>query len=295
MRLRLGMPESAVLALGPFPEIKAADAGTMTARQGVGRFFGLPGEVTCYVNDGRLDHVRFEADSVSRHSQEYVDGQLRRMRLERGCERDDTGDRVCTWVGPGVRVNTEMKKDRLVARIEPWPPPRKTGAESLLAGPATPATAAKPAARIATPPATAPPPSARQDPPPATPTATRVPAPAARPDTAARKPAAVITLPETLTISLASRNSPDVWPRIVSSPQLNYPEEARRESIQGVVWVMALVDPTGRVLDAWVERGLPELDTAALSWISRSQFAPCERKGAPCRFHVRVAVLFTLH
>jgi len=121
------------------------------------------------------------------------------------------------------------------------------------------------------------------------------PAPAARPDSAARTPAPAITLPETLMISLAARNSPDVWPRIVSSPPLHYPEAARSESIQGVAWVLALVDPAGRVLDAWVERGLPELDAAALSWVSRSRFAPCERKGAPCRFHVRVAVLFTLH
>jgi len=58
---------------------------------------------------------------------------------------------------------------------------------------------------------------------------------------------------------------------------------------------MALVDPSGQVLDAWVERGLTELDVAALAWISRCRFAPCERNGAPCRFHVRVAVLFTLH
>ena len=122
MRLRLGMPESAVTAMGNFPEVKVQDAGTMSARQGAGRFFGLPGDVTCYLNDGRLDHVKFEADSISRHSQDYVDGQLRRMRLGRACQRDDPGDRVCTWVGPGLRVSTEMKKDRLLARIESWPP-----------------------------------------------------------------------------------------------------------------------------------------------------------------------------
>lgn len=299
MRLRLGMPESVVLTMGSFPEVKAQDAGTMSARQGPGRFFGLPGDVTCYLNDGRLDHVKFEADSVSRHSQEYVDGQLRRMSLERACQRDDPGDRVCTWVGPGVRVSTEMKKDRLVARIESWPPRDATPATSQRAGNAAPTPAPDPprSATATSPPAAspAPPATTRHDSPAAAVTTPKPAVPAVRPDSAGRRPAAVTTLPETLTISLASRNSPDVWPRIVSSPQLHYPEQARRESIQGVVWVMALVDPAGRVTDAWVERGLPELDTAALSWISRSRFAPCERAGAPCRFHVRVAVLFTLH
>lgn len=299
MRLRLGMPESAVTTMGSFPEIKAQDAGAMSARQGVGRFFGLPGDVTCYLNDGRLDHVKFEADSISRHSQEYVDGQLRRMRLERACQRDEPGDRVCTWIGPGIRVSTEMKKDRLLARIESWPPPVAPAGDSLPTAGATPAPKPPPRGAAATPPApaaTAPPPTTTARSPATTATTTRKPAvTTARPDSAARRPLAVVTLPETLTISLASRNSPDIWPRIVSSPQLHYPEEARRESIQGVVWVVALVDPAGQVLDAWVERGIPELEPAALSWISRSRFAPCERNGAPCRFHVRVAVLFTLH
>jgi len=261
MRFRLGMEESAVLALGSFVDAKAPDAGTMTARQGAARFFGVPGEATCYLKDGRLARVRFKATGVSRSSQDYVDGQLRRMQFSRGCERDDLGDRMCDWTGPAVRVHTEMKKDELVARVDPWPPAPEPAADSLAS--ATVAPARPPAAT-----------------------------PARAPATTAR---AVATLPETLTISLVSRNSPDVWPRIVSSPPLHYPEAARQESLQGVVWVLALVDPSGQVLDAWVERGLTELDVAALTWISRCRFAPCERDGAPCRFHVRVAVLFKLH
>lgn len=259
MRLRLGMAEGSVLALGSFVEASAPDAGIMTVRRGAARFFGVPGEATCYFEGPRLARVRFEATGVSRHSLDYVDGQLRRMQLGRQCARDDPGDRVCDWTGPAVRVHTEMKQGVLAARVDPWPPPQEPGADSGSA--------------IAT-------------------RGTTGPAPAR--DTAATVRIAV-TLPETLTISLASRNSPDVWPRIVSSPQLHYPEAARRESVQGVVWVLALVDPAGRVLDAWVERSLPELDAAALAWVSRCRLAPCDRKGAPCRFHVRIAVLFTLH
>ncbi len=282
MRLRLGMAESAVLDLGSFPEIKAPDAGTMTTRQGPARFFGVPGEATCYLKDGRLARVRFVATGVSRHSQDYVDGQLRRMLLDRRCERDDPGDRVCDWLGPRVRVTTEMKKGGLVARADPWPPPT-LGTDTLRAAIAAPERRTKNPERSAT---VTTPPAPRSSPP-------RREASGATDPVAA--PPAVITLPETLTISLASRNSADVWPQIVSSPQLHYPEAARSESIQGIVWVLALVDPAGRVLDAWVERSVPELDTSALAWVSRSRFAPCERKGKPCRFHVRIAVLFTLY
>jgi protein TonB len=105
----------------------------------------------------------------------------------------------------------------------------------------------------------------------------------------------VATLPETLTISLVSNNAPRVWPRIVSSPPLEVPQVARREGVQGVVWVFAVVEPDGQVSDAWIDRGILELDPTALAWVSRCRFAPCERNGQPCRFTVRVAVRFTLH
>jgi len=295
MRFRLGMEESAVLALGSFTEAKAPDAGTMTAHQGAARFFGIPGEATCYLRDGRLARVSFKATGVSRHSQDYVDGQLRRMQLTRECERDDLGDRTCDWTGPTLRVHTAMLKDGLVARVDAWPPAPEPAADSLGAPRATVARATQGPAQSA--------PVTRPAPAPPSPSAGGGAAAAAPPRASGADPArppaptarAVVTLPETLTISLVSKNSPDVWPRIVSSPPLVYPEAARTESVQGVVWVMALVDPSGQVLDAWVERGLTELDVAALAWISRCRFAPCERNGAPCRFHVRVAVLFTLH
>ncbi|HKQ59255.1 MAG TPA: energy transducer TonB, partial [Candidatus Eisenbacteria bacterium] len=110
----------------------------------------------------------------------------------------------------------------------------------------------------------------------------------------ASSPTAAVTLPDTLRISLTSRNAPTDWPRIVASPPLDYPEAAKRESVQGIVWVLAFVDVDGRVRSASIDRGIPELDEAALAWVKGSKFAPCERRGAPCRFHVRVAVRYTL-
>ena len=53
-RLRLGMSESQVLALGAFAEVKVPNAGTMATRRATGRFFGVVGEATCYLRDGML-------------------------------------------------------------------------------------------------------------------------------------------------------------------------------------------------------------------------------------------------
>lgn len=260
-RLRLGMTESQVLAIAQFTEVQAPEAGAMTVRRGAGRYFGVQGEVTLYLLDGLLAEVRFEAQGVGRHSQEYVDAQLRIMGLVRACDPDLPGDRVCDWTSPALRMHTESRKDQLSARAVRWPPSPEPAGDSLRAG----------AAAAGRPPTTAP------------------------RDTSPRAAATITTLPETLTISLVSNNSPSVWPRIVSSPPLEYPETARRESVQGIVWVFALVEPDGRVSDAWIDRGILELDATALAWVSRSRFASCERNGQPCRFHVRVAVRFTLH
>jgi TonB family protein len=113
-------------------------------------------------------------------------------------------------------------------------------------------------------------------------------------DSAPPAAAPVTTLPETLTITVANRKS-QAWPHIVSSPPLQYPDKAKQESLQGLVWVRALVDPAGRVLETSIERGIAELNDAALAWVRGSQFTACEKNGAPCRYVVRVAVLFTLY
>jgi len=278
-RFRLGMPESEVAALRHLSPVKGPEARGMTALRGGGRFFGVPGEVTCYLRSGVLAEFRFDATGVSPHSLDYVDGQLRRMSLERRCERDEHGDRDCDWLSPAIKAHIEMKGDRLAVRVERWPPQAAARTPQTAGGRAPRAAGGAPGARSDAPGArgggagTAGDASAR----------------------AARKNVSVVTLPETLSISLASRNSPAVWPRIVSSPRLDYPEEARRLSVQGVVWVLAVVEPDGSVSDAWIERSILELDTAALAWVSRCRFAPCERDDRPCRFFVRVAVRFTLH
>ena len=259
-RLRLGMAEARVLDGGGFVEVKAPDTPGMTARQGDARFFGVPCQATYYFRDGRLARARFQATGVSPHALDYVEDQLRRMGLRRECARYEPRDHQCDWWGASIQVQLQIQDDRLESRIEPWPPPQEAESNASHDG------------------------------------AGAAPAPAGAVDTvgdaAADVATEVATLPETLMISLVSKNSASDWPRIVSSLATEYPEAAGREAVQGVVWVLALVDPDGRVQRATVDRGISELDEAAVAWVSRARFAPCERQGQPCRFHVRVAVRF---
>jgi TonB family protein len=129
-------------------------------------------------------------------------------------------------------------------------------------------------------------------------TATSSPAPAtaaASPVVTERTLGPVETLAETLRLSLPERNAPSVWPRMTSMPKLVYPDLARRESVQGVVWVLALVDTDGVVRSAGIDRGIRELNDAAIDWVSKARFAPCVRDQRPYRFWIRVAARFTLY
>ena len=41
--------------------------------------------------------------------------------------------------------------------------------------------------------------------------------------------------------------------------------------------------------------GGEDLTVAAIAWVTKARFAPCEKDGHPCRFWVRVAARFTLY
>lgn len=281
-RFSLGMTEVQLLDLGEFPGVNAPDAAAMTPRQGDVIFFGVPCRATLYFRDGRLARAHFEAKGVAPHALDYVESQLRRSKLLRECMRFEPGDHVCDWIG-AVKIHLEIQRDRLDVRVEPTQRPWE--ADLAVAAPPT----------VATPPPSAAPPSPKGAP--STPAiSTRAPAvatsPAVVPEQAAEP---VATLPETLRLSLPERNPPSDWPRMTLVPKLAYPEAARRESVQGIVWVLALVDTDGVVRSAEIDRGIRELNDAALAWVSKARFAPCVRNQRPCRFWIRVAGRFTLY
>jgi TonB family protein len=287
---RLGMTENQLQDPGAFPEVKISDAAGTTPRQGDAKFFGIPCRATLYFRDGRLARARFQVKEIALHAVDYIEGQLRRSKMSRQCLRVEPRDYVCDWLGE-VKIHLEIQKDGLDARVEPPPRPREAEADSARAAAATAAsgrdtvrTPAPVADRVR-------PDSARAAA--ATPSS---PAPAPSAPAVPEGPAELVaTLPETLRLSLPERNSPSDWPRLTFAPKLVYPEAAGRESVQGIVWVLALVDTDGVVRSAQVDRGIRELNDAAVAWVSKARFAPCVRDGRLYRFWVAVAVRFTLY
>lgn len=285
----LGMAETQMQDLAEFPAVHVADAAGATTRQGDAKFFGVACQATLYFRDGRLTRVQYESKTISPKSVDYIEDQLRRAKLFRECERLEPGHHVCDWLGD-VKIHLETRADQMNARVEMPPRPWETEADSAHVEPPAAAPAAAPVSPVAMPPAPATPvptpvreTPAATTPPIATPVAEEHPA----------KP--VPTLPETLRLSLPERNAPSEWPRLTSNPKLEYPEAARKESVQGIVWVLALVDTNGTVRSATIDRGIRELNDAAVTWAWKVRFAPCIREGVACRFWVRIAARFTLY
>jgi protein TonB len=74
-----------------------------------------------------------------------------------------------------------------------------------------------------------------------------------------------------------------------------YPESARLQGIDGLVWVMAKVGTDGDVHDAIVQGGPAELRDESLEAVWKWKFKPAMRKGEPVVVWVMVPVKFTLH
>jgi TonB family protein len=62
--------------------------------------------------------------------------------------------------------------------------------------------------------------------------------------------------------------------RLIKSPNAPYPEEARRKNIQGKVVLSIVVDAKGKVSDAKVLSGAPELIQAAIDSVKQWEFEP---------------------
>ena len=88
------------------------------------------------------------------------------------------------------------------------------------------------------------------------------------------------------------RVSPDVKPpRVISSPQPDYPQEARKEHTPGQIVIWMIVGSDGRPRDVKVNRGIsPELDQAAVDAAEKWRFQPGTKEGKPVS--VTIAVEF---
>jgi TonB family protein len=73
-----------------------------------------------------------------------------------------------------------------------------------------------------------------------------------------------------------------------------YPQAAQDAKVQGIVILGVTVAPDGSVAEAWVERGIPILDEAALDAVRQWKYSPTLMNGAPVPVRMTVTVNFTL-
>ncbi len=85
----------------------------------------------------------------------------------------------------------------------------------------------------------------------------------------------------------------DQKPRVVYQPAPLYPPELARKSMQGTVYVLFVVDKTGRTRDLVVQKSThPAFNEPALKAVKQWKFEPGKRKGQPVQFRMRVPITF---
>lgn len=85
----------------------------------------------------------------------------------------------------------------------------------------------------------------------------------------------------------------DQKPRVVYQPAPIYPPELARKNMQGTVYVLFIVDKTGRTRDLKVQKSThPAFDNPAIKAVKQWKFEPGKRKGQPVQFRMRVPITF---
>lgn len=82
-------------------------------------------------------------------------------------------------------------------------------------------------------------------------------------------------------------------PRVISSPQPEYPEKARKGHVAGPIVIGLIVGSDGLVQRAKVLGGIsPELDQAAVDAVKMWKYDPAIKDGRPVRVEITVEVAF---
>jgi len=85
-------------------------------------------------------------------------------------------------------------------------------------------------------------------------------------------------------------------PEVIQRVSPVYPAEAKKAGIEGNVWVKALVDINGNILDAVVAKssGVEAFDQSALEAAKKSKFKPAQREGQPVAVWITYEIQFRL-
>lgn len=77
--------------------------------------------------------------------------------------------------------------------------------------------------------------------------------------------------------------------------KIKYPEEAKRNGVEGKVFIQAFIDEAGNVVEAKVIKGVDnELDEAALEAVKQTKFTPGKQEGKPVKVQVTIPIVFKL-
>lgn len=86
-------------------------------------------------------------------------------------------------------------------------------------------------------------------------------------------------------------------PILVENVTPEYPEQAFREGIEGVVWVKVAIDSTGRVIDATIAKDSGKnvgFEEAALKAAYKTKWKPALEKGQPIAILVTYRIDFLI-
>ena len=83
-------------------------------------------------------------------------------------------------------------------------------------------------------------------------------------------------------------------PKLISSPEPQYPATARAQSAEGVVVIDALVDATGKVAEVQAISGPFVLRQAAMDAVRKWKYQPAQLDGQPTSMHMHVNIAFKL-
>ena len=194
----------------------------------------------------------------------------------------------------------QKQQDAKVKELEKQIADAKKTGKPLPGQPGQPA-AETPPARAAAPPA-APPAatSAAPEPAPAAATQEPPPTPAPEPPKAQERAAPPVPAPEAPRVHAGDlvAGGPGVSPpQLVRSPKPEYPPQARRLHVEGVVVLSVLVDETGRVQDARLIEPIQQqvgINEAALKVARSAEYRPAVKDGVKVKMWTRLRIPFKL-
>ena len=98
------------------------------------------------------------------------------------------------------------------------------------------------------------------------------------------------------TDTLMNMTDVDLMPEMIKYNAPEYPFMSRTNEITGVVWINALVNTEGKVIDAKVKKssGVSELDNSALKAAYGNKFSPAKKDGKAVNCWIEYKVEFTL-